>query len=117
MKGPSQGNTNPIPWPAAVTLGICAVLLGFFSDSLGGWGLTIGAASIAVVVPVLKYRRYWHSAWFWRVTLAMSVLQVPLVILVRSLVDRYKFGFNLIFASLDGVLVILTVNLVRPANQ
>lgn len=48
--------------------------------------------------------------------LGLSILQVPLVILARPLMDQFKFGFNLIVAALDVLLVAVVVNCVRPKD-
>ena len=46
--------------------------------------------------------------------LELSVLQVPLVIMARPLMDQLKFGFNILFVTLDAFLVALMVNWIRP---
>lgn len=111
-----EKRTNPIPtWAKVVGIPV-GLLLGFFSDSLRGWGLPGAIAGAAIVIPVLKYRRYWHDAWFWMTMLGMSVLQVPLVILARPLMDQLKFAFNILFATVDVFLVAVAVNLIRPKD-
>jgi hypothetical protein len=49
--------------------------------------------------------------------LALSILQVPLVILSRPLMDVFKFGFNLLFATIDTFFVAVVVNWVRPKEE
>jgi hypothetical protein len=49
--------------------------------------------------------------------LALSTLQVPLAILARPLMDELKFGFNLLFATIDIFLVAVVVNWVRPTEE
>jgi hypothetical protein len=110
-------HTNPLSATAKVVLGIGGGLLGFFSHALGGWGLPSAIAAAAVVVPTLKYRRYWRGTWFWMTILAMAVLQAPLVITTRPLMDRYGFGFNIVLATIDGILVVIAVNWVRPEES
>jgi hypothetical protein len=114
--GDSEKRTNPLPWTAKVVLGVMALLLGFFSHALGGWGLPAGIAVAVILIPTLKYQRYWHEVWFWMTMLGMSVIQVPLVILARPLMDQLKFGFNILFATADVFLVAVAVNWVRPKD-
>lgn len=109
--------TNPIPWPARIAIGLAAALLGFFSDQLGGWGLPSVMAGAAIVVPTMKYQRYWGEKWFWFTILGMTALQPPLVILARPLMEQLRFGFNLLFVSIDALLVITVVNWVRPKDD
>ncbi len=55
-----------------------------------------------ILLPTLKYRRYWRywsETCFWMTMLAFSTLQVPLAILARPLMDELKFGFNLLFRN------------------
>jgi hypothetical protein len=112
-----EKRTNPLSPLTTGLLVVGAVLLGFFSHALGGWGLPAGLGAAAVVAPILKYRRYWRRFWFWGTILALSILQVPLVILARPFMDRYKFGFNLVFATADLFVVIVMVNWVRPEED
>jgi hypothetical protein len=102
---------------AKIVLGTAGALLGFFSDYLRGWDLPAGMACAAIVVPTFKYRRYWHARWFWSVIAGVLIIQVPLLILVRPLMERLKFGFNLLFVSLDAMLLIFIVNWVRPKDE
>jgi hypothetical protein len=70
-----------------------------------------------ILLPTLKYRRYWSETWFWMTMLALSTLQVPLAILARPRMDELKFGFNLLFATIDIFLVAVVVNWVRPTEE
>jgi len=49
--------------------------------------------------------------------LALSVFQVPLVILARPLMDQLKFGSNILFVTLDAFLVAVVVNWVRSKGS
>jgi hypothetical protein len=112
-----EKRTNPIPWEAKIVLGITASLLGFFSEALGGWGVPALVGGAAVVIPTLKYQRYWHGRWFWLTMLALSVFQVPFVILSRPLMDQLKLGSNILFVTLDAFLVAVVVNWVRSKGS
>jgi hypothetical protein len=117
MRMDSEKRTNPISWPSRIVLATIAVLLGWFNHSLGGWGLPAGVVGAVILLPTLKYRRYWGETWFWLTMLALSILQVPLVILVRPLMDELKFGFNLLFGTIDIFFVAVVVNWVRPTEE
>jgi hypothetical protein len=94
-----------------------AVLPGWFHHALGGWGLPAGVVGAVILLPTLKYRSYWSETWFWMTMLAFSTLQVPLAILARPRMDELKFGFNLLFATMDIFLVAVVVNWVRPTDE
>jgi hypothetical protein len=111
-----EKRTNPIPRPAWIVICFAALMLGLFNEALGGWGLPAGVAGAAIAIPILKYQRYWGGAWFWFSMLALSVFQVPLVILFRPMMDQLKFGFNIVFVTLDAFIVALVINWVRPKN-
>jgi hypothetical protein len=49
--------------------------------------------------------------------LAFSTLQVPLAILARPLMDELKFGFNLLFATIDIFFVAVVINWVPPTEE
>lgn len=70
-------------------------------------------AGLPVVLPALKYQRYWRAKWFWFTMVGLSLVQVPLVVLARPLMERFRFGFNILFATLDLLFVIVVVNCVR----
>jgi hypothetical protein len=80
-------------------------------------GLACRVAGAVILLPTLKYQRYWNETWFWTTMLALSILQVPLVILSRPLMDVFKFGFNLLFATIDTFFVAVVVNWVRPKEE
>src|ERR1035438_8673382 len=109
--------TNPIPWTARVVFVAIALLLGLLNDVLKGWGLPAGMAGVAIIVPTLKYQKYWHAQWFRLTIIVLSLTQIPLVILVRPLMERLRFGFNLLFVSMDAIAVIIAVNLIRPKES
>ena len=109
--------TNPVPWPAWIPIVAGAFLLGFYNDALGGWGLACAVGTGVVLLPVLQYRRYWHSAWFWLTMAAISIAQIPLIIFVKPAIDQFKVMFDLIFGAVDLCLVVLVVNWVRPKEE
>jgi hypothetical protein len=117
MSMDTEQRTNPISWPLRIVLATIAVLLGWFNHALRGWGLPAGVAGAVILLPTLKYQRYWSETWFWTTMLAFSTLQVPLVILARPLMDELKFGFNLLFATIDIFFVAVVVNWVRPKEE
>ena len=109
--------TNPIPGPAWILLIIGALLVGFFNDALGGWGLPSAIAAGVILLPILQYKRYWRDGWFWLTLAALSLAQVPLIILSRPLMEQFRFGFNLVFGVADLFLVVLIINWVSPARK
>jgi hypothetical protein len=114
LEDTSEKRTNPLSWGAKAVIGVVAVLLGFFSHDLAGWGVPAGVASAAIVIPILMKRRYWRETWFWMTMLAMSVLQIPLIILARPLMDQMKFAFNIVFGTADVFVVAAALNFVCP---
>ena len=74
-------------------------------------------AGAAILIPTLKYRRYWKARWFWFVILGLTVLQVPLLMMVGPFMRTAGFGLNLLFVYLDALGVIVAVNVVRPKDD
>lgn len=80
-----------------------ALLLGFFDHVLGGWGQTAFAAAIAVIAPVIGYRKFWRVRKFWIAAGALAVAQLPLVLMLLSYVRALGFTSVLVFALVDCV--------------
>jgi hypothetical protein len=105
------------PWPIRLIIFACAGLLGLLNHFLHDWGIPASVAAAAILVPLFGYRTFWHRPWFWSTMLALSVLQVPLVIAARPLMDQFRFAFNLLFGLTDCLLVVIVVRWVAPKAQ
>jgi hypothetical protein len=71
-----------------------------------GFVLMSGAA---LIVPALQFRRLWNEGRFWIAAALLTVIQIPLVIAVRPLVERFRAAFLLAFGIGDGLFVILMI--------
>ena len=74
----------------------------------GLWG-AITASAAALVVPILGFRGFWSMRRFWIVSGSLALLQVPLVIVVREMVEQHRFPFMLGFGAVDCVFVITVI--------
>lgn len=103
-------------WPIKGPLLVVALLLGFFDHSLH-WGGAAFAAGIAVVLPIIGFREFWQEWKFWAALSALALLQLPLVLAVRTFVG--KPGFPLLYALtiLDCMFVILGLSYVCCTNE
>lgn len=63
-----------------------------------------------MTVPIIGFRDFWNDGRFWITVGLLGIVQVPLVITVRPLMEQLKFPFMLIFGLLDCVLVVLAVS-------
>jgi hypothetical protein len=93
-----------------------AVLLGWFHHTLGGWGLPAGVVGGVILLPT-EIPELLERDLVLDDDAAFSTLQVPLAILARPRMDELKFGFNLLFATIDIFFVAVVVNWVRPTEE
>jgi hypothetical protein len=88
---------------------VLAGLLGLFNHDLH-WGRGPFAAGVAMVLPIIYFRDLWNEVRFWIVILLLGVIQIPVVIGVRGLMEELKFPFMLAFGILDCTLVGVVVS-------
>ena len=74
-------------------------------------------AAVAVVVPLLLFRRFWNQTWFWITAVLLGVIQVPVVVAVRPLIDQARSFYMLTFVMIDGLIVIAVICLVCPKSN
>ena len=101
LKGWKKINTWRIKGPLLVV----ALLVGFFDHALHWSGASV-AAGIALLVPVIGFRDYWNTWKFWATVLAFAALEVPIVLLMRPLVEKSGFPVLYAFGILDCAFVI-----------
>src|SRR4051794_21614239 len=87
--------------PVKTVLISLGLIVGFLSHWLGPWTMSSTVVAMAIIVPTIGYRKYWHQSWFWMTIAALAVLQVPAAILARPLIDRFRFVFMLPFGLVD----------------
>jgi len=63
-----------------------------------------------MIIPLVGFRDFWNSGKFWMTVVLLGVLQVPLVIAVKPLMERLKFPFMFTFGMLDCALVALAIS-------
>jgi hypothetical protein len=115
--GDSETAKRALSWPVKAILLSLALLAGFFEHALGAWAGPIAMAAIAVVVPILLFRRFWDRTWFWVTAVLLGVVQVPLVVAVRPLIQQARSYYMLCFVIIDGLLVIAVISLVSPKSN
>lgn len=88
--------------------GLVAVISAWRSDEYAYWGLGLMAA-LALVIPVLQFRKFWSQRKFWIAVSGLVVLQVPLVVAAQPLIERLGAAFPLEFGIADGQFVIIVI--------
>ena len=96
-------------WSIKGPILLLALLLGFFGDALH-WGTAPLAAGAAVIIPIIGFRDFWNEGRFWITVFLLGAAQVPLVIVVRPLIDQLKFPLMFAFGIVDCVLVALAIS-------
>jgi hypothetical protein len=99
-------------WLHALAIGIgvlaflCSLRFGY------GWGASIGAAALGLIFPtIFCYRKPGKRPHrFWQAVTLLTILQIPLVIAARPLVEQFRFIFLLAFGFGDCVLVAFVLN-------
>jgi len=106
-----------LSWSVKAVLLALALLAGFFEHALGGWSGPIAMAAVAVVVPILLFRRFWSQTWFWITAVLLGVVQVPIVVAIRPLIEHARSFYMLTFVIIDGLLVIAVISLLCPESN
>jgi hypothetical protein len=91
-------------WSVKGPLLVVALLLGALSAALG-WGTAPVGGAFAIAIPMIGFRDFWNGARFWVTIIVLGAVQVPLVVIVRPLVELYKFPALFMFMILDCVFV------------
>lgn len=94
---------------------LLALLVGFFDDVLGGgWAKPVAMAATALGVPIFlrRGRKFWNQGAFWITVLAVAIIQIPLVIAVRPVIQRSGSIYLLAFGVADMLFVIAAILLV-----
>jgi len=102
-------------WPIKGPLIVVAGLLGFFDHAIH-WGRAPIAAGLAMIIPILGFRDYWGEVRFWITIAVLGVLQVPLGIGVRPLMEQLKFPFMLTFGIIDCAVMVALISWVCSAG-
>jgi hypothetical protein len=88
---------------------VVTFLLGALSAALH-WGTAPIAAAVAMTVPMIGFRDFWDEARFWVTIVALGAAQVPLVVIVRPLIEQYRFAAMFTFGILDCVFVVQVIS-------
>ncbi len=96
-------------WSFKGPLIVLALLFGFF-DHILHWGRAPFAAGVAMIIPIIGFRDFWNESRFWVTVALLGALQIPLVIALQPLTDRFEFPFMLAFGILDCALMIAAIS-------
>jgi hypothetical protein len=122
-KRPHKGENHQrgLGWPVKSILFLLAAVAAFFDHASSRWGATIVMAACALIAPVfiLQFRRFWNQSRFWITVSFLVLVQIPLVIAVRPLIERAGSFYMLAFGIVDGLFVIVVIVLVcsRPSAE
>jgi hypothetical protein len=103
---------------AAIGIGIFAFLWSVILPDGYAWGACIAASAAALVFPaVFYYRAFAVRRQFWVTVLVLSLVQVPVVIAIKPIVDEGRFPFILLFGALDCIAVIIVLSKASAATS
>jgi len=77
-----------------------------------GGSRSIIVGSAAIIMTIIAKRRYWRFAAFWGTLTVLAVLQIPLMMACKGLLDEFKFGFMLLLAVADFFVISLVIEVV-----
>ena len=100
--------TKPIMTPSALWFAVSVLGISLTVD----WSGRIWPAGIAVWVimnAVIWYRNYWRKRWLWIVLIALTILQVPLVLATSTFAPAYNLIAWALFFFTDNILVSATI--------
>ena len=103
-------------WSVKGPLFVLALILGFLSGPLH-WGHSAFVVGVAMIVPILGYREFWNEWKFWITVALLGVLQVPLALTVRALMEQQGLPFMLTFGIVDCLLVAAVLSFVCPTRE
>lgn len=63
-----------------------------------------------MILPIIGFRDFWTEGKFWVTVILLGAAQVPLVILLRPLIERFKFPLMFTFGILDCALVAFAIS-------
>ncbi len=69
----------------------------------------MAAAAIVVPVLLLQHRRFWSQSRFWITVSLLALLQWPLAIATRPLIEKASSLNMLAFGTIDGLVVIAVI--------
>lgn len=96
-------------WDFKVVFLSVMLLLGLFSHAFNGWGDACAAAMAGLIVPIYGFREFWNRGQFWIAVVLLATIQVPLVIVVRSWIERGGFISMLSLGIADGLFVTVVI--------
>ena len=92
-----------------------AVVAGGFDRVTRGWGAPITASALALFYLTMYWRNCWERASFWASVVLISVAQVPLVILVRPHIEKYRLNM-LVFMLADVIAAAVVTSLIAQLD-
>jgi hypothetical protein len=119
MHGPNRTfrhSNQPLPKAEAPGRAARAILIslgclvGLFNHLLHGWGYAAAPACVALVLPIIGYRKYWRQSRFWITVTLLAVIQPPLVVVLKPVLDQFRFLAMFTFGVVDCVLVTLAIS-------
>ena len=102
-------------WAIKGPLLLIAVLLGFFEHDLR-WGRGSFAAGMAMILPIIGFRGLWNEVRFWITVILLGAIQVPLVIEMNPLIEKFRLPLAIAFTIVDGLLVARAISFVCLEN-
>jgi hypothetical protein len=105
-------NRGKVTWRVYVAAVVLSVLGILFDRKFPGLSRSLGSAGAAILGIIVVKRRYWHYSWFWLTFAALIIVQLPLILLTKPLMDYLKFVFMWIFALVDLFAMSLVIEII-----
>jgi hypothetical protein len=103
-------------WSIKGPLLLLALLVGALSEYFH-WGGAPFAAGVAMIIPIIGFRKFWMKTRFWITVVVLGIAQVPLVVYLNPVIDRYRIPSMLAFGIADCLVVILALSFICSLIQ
>jgi len=99
-------------WPVYVVALVLTAIGILVERRVPGISRSIGSGGAAVLGTIATKHRYYRFTWFWITFAVLVMLQIPLMILTKPLMDSLKFAFMWVLAFVDLLAMSFAIEIV-----
>jgi hypothetical protein len=103
------GEWRKLDWSVKAPILLLALLIGLFEHRLN-WGRGAFSSGLAMTIPIIGYRDFWNQGQSWVTVMLLGVIQVPLVIALRPVMEQFGFPVMFAFAAVDCALIATAIS-------